>query len=86
MTRQRQPDAVRRMQRRLSPLIHSADSPEKFRAISKWWALEGLTSKTPEQCERSAMGQLFIAADMENRPRHHARKPIDKTRYQWSKE
>lgn len=84
VTRYWRPKTIRRMQSRLYPETHGPDSPKKFRAIATWWRLHALESAMPDVCEGYAKGQLFIAADMENRPRHHTRKPLDRTRWQWS--
>jgi len=64
---------------------HQADCPDKFRAIAEWWRIEAEDSASPEQCLTYAVNQEAIAADMEVRPRHHSRKPLDVTRYQWSR-
>lgn len=70
---------------RLYPRTHQADCPDKFRAIAEWWWLSSMMSRTREDHRKTARSQHAIALDMERRPRHHASKPSDMTRYQWSK-
>lgn len=68
----------------LIPRTHGPDIADKYRAIAEWWRLQAEESRDPDICFQYAENQDRIALDMESRPAHHAHKPADLTRYQWS--
>lgn len=75
---------IEKMQR-LYPRTHGPECADKYRAIAEWWWLSSMMSKAPGPQQETARAQLAIAKDMERRPSHHASKPIDVTRYQWTR-
>lgn len=73
----------RRKQMALYSRLHGPDVADKYRAKAEWWRLEGEVSARSDECYWYAENQDRIADDMEARPAHHSRKPLDVTRYQW---
>lgn len=68
----------------LYPRTHGPAGPDRYRAIAEWWRISAEESRVPEEHLLYADNQDRLADDMERRPEHYRRKPIDKTDYQWS--
>lgn len=63
-----------------------AKSPERYYWAAVWWRLharETHPSMRPE-CIGFARSQIALFNDIIRRPDHYARKPADKTDWQWS--
>lgn len=63
---------------------HNTPPPERYRWQAVWWHLESRRSANPSESLRYARNQLRLARAMEADPRHFARKPADRTDWQWS--
>ena len=78
-------EALIRQMSALRPRTHGPDCADRYRAVAEWWTLHAEMSAVPEQAVEYAYNQYAIATDMEARPVHHRLKPINQTRYQWSR-
>lgn len=78
-------EARRARMRELGRLFF-APAPERYRASAEWWRLYAEETAVPEECLAYAENQDRLAADMESRPEHYARKPADCTDFQWSQQ
>lgn len=59
-------------------------SPERYRAIARWWRLHAEESKNSAECRMYADNQDRLYADMLSRASHYKSKPIELSDFQWS--
>lgn len=77
-------DEARRARMRELAVLCSGPAPERYRAAAELWRLHAEESAAPEECLAFANNQDRLATDMESRPAYYARKPADKTDWEWS--